>query len=145
MQYNERCSVHRVDVMSTLGRYHDKCGGRSLGKQLNSYGNPSVLNIPRCTHDPLLYSWYPPTVLNTPRCTSTHDIPQCTEHPQCTEYPPVYCTLPVCTAQTLCRVYIASDRGDQISRQVISATQPSYQSNHLLLIERHLLFFNCAK
>ena len=33
------------------GAYHDKCGGRSLGKQLNLYGNPSVLNILRCTHD----------------------------------------------------------------------------------------------
>ena len=22
------------------GGYHDKCGGRSLGKQLNLYGNP---------------------------------------------------------------------------------------------------------
>ena len=39
------------DIMSTPGRYHDKCGGRPLGKQLNLYGNPSVLNIPRCTHD----------------------------------------------------------------------------------------------
>ena len=34
-------------VFSTLGGYHeytggyhDKCGGRSLGKQLNLYGNP---------------------------------------------------------------------------------------------------------
>ena len=34
--------------MSTPGRYHDKCGGRSLGKQLNLYENPSVLNIPWC-------------------------------------------------------------------------------------------------
>ena len=31
--------------------YHDKCGGRSLGKQLNLYGNPNVLNNPWCTHD----------------------------------------------------------------------------------------------
>ena len=28
------------------GGHHDKCGGRSLGKQLNLYGNPSVLSIP---------------------------------------------------------------------------------------------------
>ena len=33
------------------GGYHDKCGGRSLGKQWNLYGNPGVLNIPWCTHD----------------------------------------------------------------------------------------------
>ena len=25
------------DIMSTPGEYHDKCGGRSLGKQLNLY------------------------------------------------------------------------------------------------------------
>ena len=37
--------------MGTVGGYHDKCGGRSLGKQLNLYGNPSVLNIPWCIHD----------------------------------------------------------------------------------------------
>ena len=30
------------------GGYHDKCGGQSLGKQLNLYENSSVLNIPRC-------------------------------------------------------------------------------------------------
>ena len=65
--------------MSTLGSvqytglYHDKCGGRSLGKQLNLY----VLNIPRCTHDT-------PSVLNTPGVLN--DIPQCTEPPL------VYCT-----------------------------------------------------
>ena len=47
------------DYMSTPGGYHDKCGGRSLGKQLNLYGNPGVLNSvlmisSRCTHDILL-------------------------------------------------------------------------------------------
>ena len=52
--------------MSTLGGYHDKCEGRSFGKHLNLYGNPSVLNIPRSTHD------IPHT---------HHGIPQCTEHP----------------------------------------------------------------
>ena len=68
------------DIMSTPGGYHDKCGGRSLSKQLNLYGNPSVLNIPRSTHDiPLVYSWYPPSVLDTPCCT--HGVPQCTEEP----------------------------------------------------------------
>ena len=56
--------------MSTPGGYHDKCGGRSLGKQLNLYGNPSVLNIPRFTHDI-------PSVL----MVCIHDISQCTEHP----------------------------------------------------------------
>ena len=88
------------------GEYHeynggyDKCGVRSLG---NLYGNPSVLNIPQCTHDISPHSsWYrsavlmvSPTVLNTPgvlmvspQCT--HDIPQCTHDiPQCTEHPPV--------------------------------------------------------
>ena len=59
-----------LGVFSTLGGYHeytggyhDKCRGRSLGKQLNLYGNPGVLNIPRCTHDT-------PSVLNTLRCTA---------------------------------------------------------------------------
>ena len=71
------------DIMSTLEGYHDKCGGRSLGKQLNLYGNPSVLNISRCTHDiphthhgiPSVYSWYPLTGLNNPRIYCT-DIMQ---------------------------------------------------------------------
>ena len=104
--------------------------GRSLGKQLNLYGNPSVLNIPRCTHDiphtphgipqctehPSLYSWYPHIhhgipavlmvsliVLSTPWCT--HDTSQCTEHPRYTQwYPPCVLNIPRCTAQTLCRV-----------------------------------------
>ena len=47
VQYNRGCSVHLKDIMSTVGdimstpgAYHDKCGGRSLGKQLNLYGNP---------------------------------------------------------------------------------------------------------
>ena len=105
-------------AFSTLEGYHDNCGGRSLAKQLNLYGNPSVLNVPRCTHDipqcthgipsvlntptvlmiyphsswyPPLYSWYPPTVLMiSPQCT---EHPRCTQRmPQCTEHPPVYCT-----------------------------------------------------
>ena len=60
-----------VGLFSTLGGYHeytggyhDKCGGRSLGKQLNLYENPSVVNIPQCTHD------IPPVSL---QCT--HGIP----------------------------------------------------------------------
>ena len=28
------------DIMNTPGGYHDKCGGRSLGKQLILYGTP---------------------------------------------------------------------------------------------------------
>ena len=40
-----------LGVFNTPGEYYDKCGGRSLGKQLNLYGNPDVLNIPRYTHD----------------------------------------------------------------------------------------------
>ena len=66
----EDIMVHWRDIMSTPGGNHDKCGGRSLGKQLNLYGNPSVLNISRCTHD----------------------IPQCTEHPLAYCTPPVYYT-----------------------------------------------------
>ena len=54
------------DIMSIPGGYHDKCGVRSLGKQLNLYGKPSVLNIPRFTHD-------------IP--SHCHGIPHCTEHP----------------------------------------------------------------
>ena len=61
------------DIMSTPGGYHDSCGERSLGKQLNLYGNPSALNIPQCTHDIQHSSWYLPTVLNA--------IPWCTAHP----------------------------------------------------------------
>ena len=43
--------VYRGDIMRTPGGYNDKCGGKSLGKQLNLYGNPSILNTARCTHD----------------------------------------------------------------------------------------------
>ena len=118
------------------GGYHDKCGERSLGKQLNLYGNPSVLNIPRCTDDILPHSsWYrsaalmaSPHCIEHPRCT--HDIPQCTHDiPRCTDespsvlntppfvlsdIPPVYSMItpsvlhnPRCTTQTLCRVILA--------------------------------------
>ena len=60
--------------MSTLslGDIMINVEGKSLGKQLNLYGNPSVLNIPWCTHDiPPVYSMI---------------------SPQCTKHPPVYCT-----------------------------------------------------
>ena len=50
--------------------------GRSLGKQLNLCGNPSVLNIPWCTHD-ISHNHH-----DIPQCT--HGIAQCTEHPRCT-------------------------------------------------------------
>ena len=47
-EYTGGCSVHRGISLVQRG-YHDRCGGRSLGRQLNLYGNPSVRNIPRCT------------------------------------------------------------------------------------------------
>ena len=49
--------------MSSPGGYDDKCGGKSLGKQLNLYGNPIVLNIPGCPHD------IPQTQHGIPQCT----------------------------------------------------------------------------
>ena len=66
-------------IMSTLGGgggveytrgYHDKCGERSLGNQLNLYGNPGVLNIPQHTHDIPTLIMVSPSVLNTPWCTA---------------------------------------------------------------------------
>ena len=68
------CSVHRGDIMRTPGGYHDKCGDRSEGKQLNLYGKPSILDIPQCAYDIPQHSssWHHSGVLNTPRCT--HDI-----------------------------------------------------------------------
>ena len=131
VQYTRGCAVQRgmihtperyehSGVVKYTGGYHDKCGGRSLGKQLNLYGNC----IPRCTHDiphthhgiPPVYSWYPPSVLmvspsalNTPTVLMISPTlimvspgvlmvsPHCTEHPrvlmispQCIEHPPVY-------------------------------------------------------
>ena len=55
--------VHWGDIMINVGEDHWE-------KQLNSYGNPSVLNISRCTHD----------ILHTHH-ECPHGIPQCTEHP----------------------------------------------------------------
>ena len=83
VQYTRGISLSTLGTFSTLGDiteyiggYHDKCGGRSMGKQLNLYGNPSVLNSPRCTHDiPHTHNNITPLYWN-PRCT--HDIPQCT-------------------------------------------------------------------
>ena len=108
--------------MSTLGGYHeytrgyrDKYGGRSLGKQLNLYGNPSVLNIPRFTHDipphslqyPPVYSWYPLVYWTTLLYSWYHPhsswypqlcswcLPTVLNTHQCTQwYPPVYGTSP---------------------------------------------------
>ena len=88
VQYTCGCAVHLGtfstpgEIMSTLGGYHeytwgcsvrpegyhDKCGGGSLGKQLNWFGNPGVLMISpilimvslRCTEHLPVYSGYPP-------------------------------------------------------------------------------------
>ena len=68
--YTRGCAVHQEDTISTVGDIVSTVGefstpgdimstlgdiminlGKSLGKQLNLYGNPSVLNIPQCTHD----------------------------------------------------------------------------------------------
>ena len=63
-------SVHRRDTMSTSGGYHE-CNGRSsvhqrnimihVGEQLDkilliTIENSDVLNIPRCTEHPPMYS-----------------------------------------------------------------------------------------
>ena len=62
------------------GRSHDKCGGRSLGKQLNLYGHPSVLHTP----SGVLNDIPPPSVLNDIPPGVLNDIPP--------PPPPVYCT-----------------------------------------------------
>ena len=53
--------------MSTPGGYR---GGRSLGKQLNLYRNPNVLNILRCTDNIPGVLMISPSVLNIPWCTA---------------------------------------------------------------------------
>ena len=69
-----------VGVFSTPGEYHDKCGGRSLGKQLNLYGNSGVLNISWCTHDiPSVYSWYLPVDSGYPPVYSMISPVYCTD------------------------------------------------------------------
>ena len=85
VQYTGGCSIHwgmfntLGDIMSTLGDIMINVG-RSLGKQFNLYGNPSLLNPPHCTHD-------------IPYCT--HDIPHCTHNilPLYSKYPPTVLTI----------------------------------------------------
>ena len=90
--------------------------GRSLGKQLNLYGNPSVLNISRCTHDishthhgisrygVLMVS---PTVLNTPGVlmvspTVLNTLGVLMIAPRCIEHPSVYSMIsPQCKVHSL--------------------------------------------
>ena len=69
-EYIGGCSVHRRDTMSTLGGYHEYIRGCSvhwrgimihveeqLDKILSiSIENSNVLNIPRCTEYPPMYS-----------------------------------------------------------------------------------------
>ena len=69
-EYIGGCSVHRRDTMSTSGGYHEYIGGCSVhrrefmihvGEQLDkilsiSIENSDVLNIPRCTEHPPMYS-----------------------------------------------------------------------------------------
>ena len=109
-------------VFSTSGGSYSKCGGRLLGKQLNLYGNPSVLNILFCSHDiphphhgiPPVYSWYQYTggiswahrkdiminlgrsfgkQLNLYGSPSVLNTLRCTQwYPQCTEH--LWCAAP---------------------------------------------------
>ena len=69
-EYIGGCSVHRRDAMSTSGGYPEYIGGCSVhrrdimihvGEQLDkilsiSIENSDVLNIPRCTEHPPMYS-----------------------------------------------------------------------------------------
>ena len=103
-----------ADIMSTQGGYHDKCEGRSLGKQLKFVWKP------QCAEHPPVYSWYPPTVVMV-FLQCTHGIPtvlnslgvfvicppppNVLNRPQCIQwYPPSVLNIPWSTAQTLCRV-----------------------------------------
>ena len=97
--------VHR-GMFSTSEGYHDKCGG-ALDKILSiSVENSDVLNIPRCTEHPPMYSWYPPDVLMV--------------SPRCTEHPPMYWTspdvlnIPRCTEHTLYRVIVSIEKSDSV-------------------------------
>ena len=48
-EYIRGCSVHRGDIMMHVGE--------QVGKNLSiSIENPNVLNIPRCTQHPPMYS-----------------------------------------------------------------------------------------
>ena len=97
--------VHRGDIMMNVGGYF-----QFLLKTPMYWTFPDVLNFPRCTELPPMYSWYPDDVLMiSPWCT--HGIPpmywtlpnvlmifpdvlmvspRCTEHP----LPPMYWTYP---------------------------------------------------
>ena len=98
------CSVHCGNIISTPGGYQDKCGGKSLGKQLNLNGNPGVLNIPSVlmisprTHHSIspMYLWYLPSVLSNPDVLVTS--PHCTHDiPRCTHGIPAVLNMPRCT------------------------------------------------
>ena len=125
------------EMSSTLGGYQDECGGyheyirgcsvyrRDIMHEYNdwclvhvSWYSPTVLNMPRCTHDipccnhgipqctehPLMYSWYPSDVLNTPTnaLMISPDVLMVSPNvllvslncshgiPRCTEQPPMY-------------------------------------------------------
>ena len=61
-QYTGRCAVQQ-GMFSTLGGYHDSVG-KVIGKTIEFVdGNPSVLNIPQCTHD------IPTLIMLSPQCT----------------------------------------------------------------------------
>ena len=52
--------------MNTLGGYHDKCGGRILGKQLNLSEKPwCAEHPPHSSRYPPSVPWYSSGVLNT--------------------------------------------------------------------------------
>ena len=111
--------VHRGDIMSTSGGYHEYIGGCSAHwgmfstsefsieiERLYQVAPPHVSWYPpdvfmvslRCIEHPPMYSWYPPTfIMISPRCT--HDIPpmywtppDVLNVPRCTERPPMYRT-----------------------------------------------------
>ena len=56
------------DIMSTLGMFSTSGFSIYIERLLSPTCimiSPDVLNIPQCTHDIPMYSWYPPDVLNT--------------------------------------------------------------------------------
>ena len=106
VQYIWGCPVHRGDIMSTLGRYHeyiDRGMFSTLGEimmNVRGYheyiGGCSVHRIDIMIHvgeqlDKILsISIENPDVLNIPQCT--HDNPQCTQGipPMYSWYPTMY-------------------------------------------------------
>ena len=84
-EYIGGCSVHRRDIMIHVEEQLDKILSISIE-------NSDVLNIPRCTEHPPMYSWYPPDVLMI-----SPDVlmvsPWCTEHPPCTHGIPPTCIM----------------------------------------------------